>query len=109
MGLIDSNLQYITCCNMLYFRNNWFAAPLMLRISIFLYLFSVACSNVYGNDSLCDKWAIEGECYINPKWMPENCRKSCRMCADQDIVPTTTPQPDPDAGTLFNPYPNIPF
>ena len=35
MGLKDSNPQYITRCNMLYFRNNRFAPPLMLCINIF--------------------------------------------------------------------------
>ena len=25
-------------------------------------------------------WAKKGECGINPYWMTENCRKSCRLC-----------------------------
>lgn len=49
------------------------------------------CRNLYTSESKCDQWAKQGECGINPIWMHENCRKSCRLCHK-----LTTEQPQQD-------------
>lgn len=38
-----------------------------------------SCNNIW-NDGECDGWAQTGECDINPLWMKENCKKSCKTC-----------------------------
>lgn len=67
--------------------------------SAYWFCFPVACENKHTDSSECDKWAAEGECQINPVWMPENCRKSCHMCGDSGKI-VTTPEPTPEPGML---------
>ena len=44
----------------------------------YLFISGIPCVNV--NDSLCDFFAEEGECEINPVWMLPNCQLSCNVC-----------------------------
>lgn len=53
------------------------------------------CRNLYDNSEKCDGWAKKGECGINPLWMTENCRKSCRLC--HKLTTEQPPQKD-DSG-----------
>lgn len=32
----------------------------------------------------CAHWAKHGECEANPKYMTENCQKSCNLCSEED-------------------------
>lgn len=33
----------------------------------------------------CHDWFLKGECLINPDYMLENCRKSCKVCGKFDM------------------------
>lgn len=39
----------------------------------------VECSDLH---EMCYKWAEEGECVVNPKYMRRACRDSCMLCLD---------------------------
>ena len=69
MGLKDSDPQYITRCNMLYFRNNRFAPPMMLCINIFLFLsFLGKKTSVWGKDENGDyqHFLLFPQCFQKP-------------------------------------------
>jgi hypothetical protein len=40
---------------------------------------------------LCGFWAGSGECQKNPKYMLENCRKSCNTCPDAKVLRGQSP------------------
>ena len=66
-------------------------------INVFVYIPTVAsCTNAHSNEAECEKWAAEGECQINSRWMPKNCQKSCHMCGKDVDKPTETPDTDDD-------------
>ena len=62
---------------------------------------TAACNNQHTDLAECEKWAAEGECQINSRWMPENCRKSCHMCNKDINKPTETPDDDDSDGMYF--------
>ena len=57
---------------------------------------TASCTNAHSNEAECEKWAAEGECQINSRWMPKNCQKSCHMCGKDVDKPTETPDTDDD-------------
>lgn len=40
------------------------------------------CSNSFGDDALCEYWALLGDCSTQADWMHSNCRKACSKCDD---------------------------
>lgn len=53
------------------------------------------CANAYANDTACEVWARQGECIVNDRWMPLNCRRACFTCEFDDralvtVKPTGT-------------------
>ncbi|KAH3844576.1 putative tyrosinase-like protein tyr-3 [Dreissena polymorpha] len=60
-----------------------------LACSLIVGCFAQSCSNKHPNTEECDKWAAEGECQINQAWMPDNCRKSCRLCVECENIHNT--------------------
>ncbi|KAK2140342.1 hypothetical protein LSH36_1385g00018, partial [Paralvinella palmiformis] len=57
-----------------------------------VYFSCQGCGNVLGEDDTCDYWAMREECVLNPDWMAEHCRESCRKCRAE------VPVCDPDCG-----------
>lgn len=50
------------------------------------------CMNAHNNDTACEVWGRKGECIINDRWMPLNCRKACFTCPfDEQTVNTVKP------------------
>lgn len=47
------------------------------------------CANAYTNDTACMTWARKGECVVNDRWMPLNCRKACFTCEFDDTSAVT--------------------
>lgn len=48
--------------------------------------------NAHNNDTACEVWGRKGECIINDRWMPLNCRKACFTCPfDEQTVNTVKP------------------
>ena len=39
-----------------------------------------------GGSAECGRWAAQGECERNPKFMHESCRRSCGLCEEEAIA-----------------------
>lgn len=46
---------------------------------------STEISDCQDNHELCSFWASGGECTINPRYMLQNCKKSCNNCIDTQL------------------------
>lgn len=53
------------------------------------------------DEAKCNKWALEGECQINPDWMISNCRKSCRSCVETKVPDKEDKDVEPDDGNFI--------
>lgn len=62
---------------------------------------SVNCRNDHMDEAKCNKWALEGECQINPDWMISNCRKSCRSCVETKVPDKEDKDVEPDDGNFI--------
>lgn len=50
-------------------------------------LFPANCVNAHSDDAKCREWALDGECAINPAWMPINCASDCHTCKNNGSLP----------------------
>ena len=63
-------------------------------LSIYSYLstsshfVSGQCANER-SDMSCEAWASQGHCDKSPELMQQYCRKTCGLCGDEPVVPTT--------------------
>lgn len=50
-------------------------------------IFLANCVNAHSDDAKCREWALDGECTINPAWMPNNCASDCHTCKNNGSLP----------------------
>lgn len=51
----------------------------IIKFVLFVCFFFLVLKCTDSDLEQCPLWAKEGECFKNPSWMLENCKKSCRI------------------------------